>query len=160
VGHALGLPSDSRAWAVFRDLVSGREGLRNCAALHDDGFAVSLHAYERRVLLDWRIVHDGDGAVGELAARIGWDGTVPSVDEALDGIRAEWRAALEPPVPPAPSVERATEGADASAPKRKPKPKPKPRPEPKPAPQPAVAPEPVAKPTATRRSTTKPKPSG
>ena len=148
---ALALPRDGRAWAVFRDLVSGREGLRNCAALHDDGFAVSLHAYERRVLLDWRIVSDGDGAVGELAARIGWDGTVPSVDEALDGIRAEWRAALEPPVQPEPPVEGSTEGPGGPAPKRKPKPKR--------SPKPAVPPRPAAKPTATRKPAQKKKPS-
>ena len=96
VADALGLPRDGQAWVVFRDLVTDREALRNCAAMHDEGFAVSLRAYERRVLLDWRVVHDGDGALGELAARIGWDGTVPSVDEAVEAIRAEWRAAREP----------------------------------------------------------------
>jgi glycosidase len=96
VADALGLPRDGQAWVVFRDVVTDREALRNCAALHDEGFAVSLRAYERRVLLDWRVVHDRDGALGELAARIGWDGTVPSVDEALEGIRAERRATVEP----------------------------------------------------------------
>ena len=96
LADALGLPRDDAAWVIFRDLVSGREGLRGCAGLHHEGFAVSLRAYERRVLLDWRIVHDSDGAMGELAARIGWDGTVPSVDEAVEGIRDEWRAAREP----------------------------------------------------------------
>jgi len=97
LADALGLPRDDAAWVIFRDLVSGREGLRGCAGLHHDGFAVSLRAYERRVLLDWRIVVDSDGALGELAARIGWDGTVPSVDEAVDAIRAEWRAAVSSP---------------------------------------------------------------
>ncbi len=63
LADALGLPRDGRSWAVFRDLVSGREGLRNCASLHEDGFAVSVRAYERRVLLDWRIVDDTDGAL-------------------------------------------------------------------------------------------------
>ncbi len=32
LADALGLPRDEPAWAVFRDLVSGREGLRGCAA--------------------------------------------------------------------------------------------------------------------------------
>jgi hypothetical protein len=123
LADALGLPRDDAAWAIFRDLVSGREGLRGCAGLHHDGFAVSLRAYERRVLLDWRIVVDSDGALGELAARIGWDGTVPSVDEAVDGIRAEWRAAREPgPSPDAPldaaSGAAATATADPVKPKR------------------------------------------
>jgi glycosidase len=96
LADALGLPRDGQAWVVFRDLVTDREGLRNCAAVHDEGFAVSLRAYERRVLLDWRVAPDHDGALGELAARIGWDGTVPSVEAAADGIRAEWKAASEP----------------------------------------------------------------
>ncbi len=116
LADALGLPRDDAAWVIFRDLVSGREGLRGCAGLHHDGFAVSLRAYERRVLLDWRIVVDSDGALGELAARIGWDGTVPSVDEAVDGIRAEWRAAREPAASPdAPPSPDAASEADETA---------------------------------------------
>ncbi|MET1231489.1 MAG: hypothetical protein ABWY52_01405, partial [Candidatus Limnocylindrales bacterium] len=124
VAKALDLPRDARSWAIFRDLVSGREGMRKCAALHDDGFAVSLHAYERRVLLDWRVVDDNDGALGELAARIGWDGTVPSVDEAIDGIRAEWREAREPRAWTEPAGAEAAEAA--GVPKAKPAPGAKP----------------------------------
>ena len=116
LADALGLPRDDAAWAIFRDLVSGREGLRGCAGLHHDGFAVSLRAYERRVLLDWRIVHDSDGALGELAARIGWDGTVPSVDEAVEGIRAEWRTAREPAPSPDASLSSDVASGDADAP--------------------------------------------
>ena len=152
LAHALGLPRDGRAWAVFRDLVSDREGLRNCAAVHDDGFAISLRAYERRVLLDWRIVHDEDGALGELAARIGWDGTVPSVDEALAGIRAEWRA-LEPPAEPTPDVDGSATGPVAPTPK----PKPKRRPTPRPAPIPATDPGSTTRPPKVTQGPKRPR---
>ena len=37
LADALGLPRDDAAWVIFRDLVSGREGLRGCAGLHHDG---------------------------------------------------------------------------------------------------------------------------
>jgi hypothetical protein len=155
LAHALRVPRDGRAWVVFRDLVSGREGLRNCAALHDDGFAVSLHAYERRVLLDWRTVRDGDGALGELSARIGWDGTVPSVDEALDGIRAEWRAALEPPATEPVPITEPADGSDVPSPKGKPRPRRPPTR--KPRPKAAPMPESAADPTSGPKPAPKPK---
>ncbi|HEY8169031.1 MAG TPA: alpha-amylase family glycosyl hydrolase [Candidatus Limnocylindrales bacterium] len=139
---ALGLPRDARAWVVFRDLVSGQEGMRNAAAMHDDGFTVVLRAYERRVLVDWRVVLDEDGAVAELASRIGSDGSVASIDDALDGIRAERRSPTEAADDdPARSTPGTSDDGDAPAPAQKPR-RPKRRPAAKP------------RPTTSRASTT------
>jgi glycosidase len=87
LASALGLPRAKASWAVFRDQVSGLELLRSCAAIHERGLEFELHAYERRILLDWRIVDDGEGLLSRLAERLAGDG-VASVDEALNELRA------------------------------------------------------------------------
>jgi len=100
LGRALGLPRDGDAWIVYRDMVSGLEHLHSCLAIHERGLEFELHAYDRRVLLDWRILHDGDGLLHRLAERLGGRG-VRSVDAALDELRAEAASPGEAPAPPA-----------------------------------------------------------
>src|SRR3972149_6588209 len=100
LGRALGLPRDGDAWIVYRDMVSGLEHLHSCLAIHERGLEFELHAYDRRVLLDWRILRDGDGFMPSLAERLGGRG-VRSVDAALDELRAEAASPGEAPAPPA-----------------------------------------------------------
>jgi glycosidase len=97
---ALDLPREEGSWAVFRDHVSGLELVRSCAAIHERGLEFELHAYDRRVYLDWRILRDGDGTLQRLAERLDGRG-VRSVDAALDELRTEAAAAGEAPAPPA-----------------------------------------------------------
>jgi len=123
LGRALGLPRDGDAWVVYRDMVSGLEYLRSCTAIHERGLEFELHAYDRRVLLDWRILHDGDGLLRRLAERLG-GGRVRSVDAALDELRAEAAAPVEAPAPPAPPAKarrpsRASSKAPPKAPPRR-----------------------------------------
>ncbi|MFI5254436.1 MAG: alpha-amylase family glycosyl hydrolase [Candidatus Limnocylindrales bacterium] len=93
---ALDLPRDADAWVVFRDHVSSLEHLASCARWHRDGLPLSLHAYERRVYLDWRVVRDRDGLLARLGDRLDGRG-VDSVEAAL----AELRAEDSPPKPEA-----------------------------------------------------------
>jgi glycosidase len=104
LADALGLPRDEDAFVICRDDVSGLEELHACRSIRERGMPVALHAYERRVLLDWRIAHDADGSLRRLAERLGGRG-VPSIHEALAAARVEHvvaapAAATEPPPAP------------------------------------------------------------
>jgi len=115
LASALGLPRDDDAWVVFRDHVSGLQQLRRCRDLHDRGFDLAVHAYDRRVYLDWRIVRDGDGSLGRLAARLPETG-VPSIDGALAEMRAADELAAEERARDARATEAATPAAPAEPP--------------------------------------------
>ena len=119
LGRALGLPGDDDTWVVYRDMVSGLEYLRSCLAIRERGLEFELHAYDRRVLLDWRVVRDGDGLLRRLADRLGGRG-VPSIEAALDALRAETAAPVEALAPPMPPVKaRRPPRAPSKAPPRR-----------------------------------------
>ena len=82
-----------------------REGLRGCAGLHHDGFAVSLRAYERRVCSTGGSSSTATAPSASSRPASAGMGAVPSVDEAVDGICAEWRAAREPGPSPDASIQ-------------------------------------------------------
>jgi hypothetical protein len=84
-------------------MVSGLEHLHSSLAIHERGLEFDLHAYDRRVLLDWRILHDGEGLLRRLTERLGGRG-VPSIETALDALRAETAPPVEAPAPPTPPV--------------------------------------------------------
>jgi glycosidase len=52
--EAIALPSDDSALVAYRERVSGLEHLQRAKVLRDRGLSLSLHAYQYRVLLDWR----------------------------------------------------------------------------------------------------------
>ena len=54
---AIALPSDDSAFVAYRERVSGLEHLHRARDLRDKGLHLSLHAYQYRVLLDWRELH-------------------------------------------------------------------------------------------------------
>lgn len=100
LGEALGLSDDPGAWVIARDHVRGLEFLWSAAAIARDGLRLELGAYERRVFLDLRDVHDGaSGIWSRLAARLGGRG-VPSIEDALwelelDAVHEPLRAIFE-----------------------------------------------------------------
>lgn len=96
LGEALGLPAQAGAWVVLRDLRSGREWLRACLAIHEQGLDLELAAYDCRVYLDPLIMwDDGSGDLGRLAARLGGR-SVADVAQALhELIDAPVREAIE-----------------------------------------------------------------
>ncbi|MDM7924716.1 MAG: alpha-amylase family glycosyl hydrolase [bacterium] len=62
LADGLGLSDRPEQYCVYRDAVGGLEYIRGCADVHRRGWRVDLHAYERRVYLDFREVTDGPGA--------------------------------------------------------------------------------------------------
>jgi glycosidase len=82
LADALALPRADDTFVICRDHLSGLEELHSCRQLHERGMAFDVHAYERRVLLDWRVVRDTDGSLSRLAERLGGRG-VPSIDAEL-----------------------------------------------------------------------------
>ncbi len=51
---AIALPGDDSAFVAYRERVSGLEHLYRAKDLRAKGLSLSLHAYQYRVLLDWR----------------------------------------------------------------------------------------------------------
>jgi glycosidase len=118
LGDALGLSRDDDALVAFRDVVTGLEYLHRSRALAEQGLRVSLHAYECRVLLDWRELR-GDAWMA-LADHLGGRG-VPSLAEArrlleLAPVHAAWRAVLAPPVVEALASASASPASSSSPP--------------------------------------------
>ncbi len=58
LADALNLPRTG--FAIFRDHVTGREYIRDCAELWEKGLDADLSAYQHQVLLDWTIVRGAD----------------------------------------------------------------------------------------------------
>ncbi len=84
LAEGLGLadgPADDR-WIAFREQQTSLEYLRSVAEIRDRGLRVQLHAYETRVFLEMRELHDGAGLWRRLAERLGERG-VPSLEEEL-----------------------------------------------------------------------------
>ncbi|HEV2105097.1 MAG TPA: alpha-amylase family glycosyl hydrolase, partial [Candidatus Eisenbacteria bacterium] len=88
LAEGLGLPAGDPL-VRCRDLGSGREWLLRAAALRERGLRVELGAYEARVLLDWRLVHEDERPWRELERRLAGAGC-DDLEEAL------WRVAIEP----------------------------------------------------------------
>lgn len=86
VAAALGLAGGPGRFVIARDLVRGVEYVRRSDDVRRDGWRVALDGYETRVLVDVREVTDADGALAELAARLGDRGVV-SLQDALDDLR-------------------------------------------------------------------------
>ena len=84
LAEGLGLadgPADDR-WIAFREQRTSLEYLRSVAEIRERGLHVRLHAYETRVFLEMRELHDGAGLWRRLAERLGERG-VPSLEEEL-----------------------------------------------------------------------------
>jgi pimeloyl-ACP methyl ester carboxylesterase len=95
LASALGLTGPDEGWLRFRDWRSGQESLRSVGEIRRRGLHVELDAYGRLVLLEIAEVADAPVAPwSRLATQIG-GGTVPSLDDALEEIKAGDRAATE-----------------------------------------------------------------
>jgi glycosidase len=85
----LGLSKDPGTFVIFRDARTGRESIRSCQAIWDEGLRLTLDAYAVRVFWEFREVRDGSaGQWARLATRLG-DGEVPSIDDAMRELQLE-----------------------------------------------------------------------
>jgi len=83
LGRGLDLPDDPNAYVIFRNLVTGKEYIRNCSEMHVKGLFVELLAYQTCVFLDFKVVFDTpDGRYSRVNAYLGGH-PVDSVEEAL-----------------------------------------------------------------------------
>jgi glycosidase len=98
---AIALPFDDSAFVAYRERVSGLEYLHRARDLRDKGLSLSLHAYQYRVLLDWRELHaDKERPWDKLCDSLHGNG-VPDLNEALVRLRLKpvsdsLRAVLDP----------------------------------------------------------------
>ncbi len=60
---AEGLALPAHGYVIFRDLVSGQEFIRSCRLLAEEGFYLSLTAYQAAVFLDFRFVEGANWAL-------------------------------------------------------------------------------------------------
>jgi glycosidase len=80
---AIALPSDDAAFVAYRERVSGLEHLHRAKDLRNKGLTLSLHAYQYRVLLDWRELRaDKEHPWDKLCDSLHGAG-VPDLHEAL-----------------------------------------------------------------------------
>ena len=87
LSEGLGISDSPGAFTRYRDFVSGLEYLKPSRELCEQGMRFELRAYDRRVLLDFREVHDSaDAPWGQLAHELSGRG-VANLDDALDEIR-------------------------------------------------------------------------
>jgi hypothetical protein len=83
LGDGLSLPNDPNAYVIFRNLVTNKEYIRNCAEVFDKGLFLELFAYQTYVFLDFRVIYDDpDGRYSRVNAFLGGQ-PVDNVDEAL-----------------------------------------------------------------------------
>ncbi len=98
---AIGLLADDSAFIAYRERVSGLEHLHRAKDLRAKGLSLSLHAYQYRVLLDWRKLHaDKDHPWDKLCDSLHGAG-VPDLNEALVRLQLKpvgdaLRAVLDP----------------------------------------------------------------
>ena len=88
IAEALALNLNTDCYYIFRDHRTQLEYLRHAPELAREGLAFELNAYQYNAFLDWREVHDHDGAWGRLNASLGGHG-VPNVDEAYRELKLE-----------------------------------------------------------------------
>ena len=85
--EAIALPDDGSALVGYRERVSGLEYLQRAQDIRENGLHLSLHAYQYRVLLDWRELRaDKEHPWDKLCESLRGAG-VPSLDEALVELR-------------------------------------------------------------------------
>jgi glycosidase len=98
---AIALPGDEAALMGYREAVSGLEYLVRAKTLRERGLFVSLHAYQYRVMLDWRELRaDKEQPWDKLCDSLHGAG-VPDLDEALIKLKLQpvataLRAVLDP----------------------------------------------------------------
>src|SRR5271170_1407723 len=98
---AIALPTDDSAFVAYREVVTGLEHLHRARELRDKGLSLSLHAYQYRVLLDWRELRaDKEHPWDKLCDSLHGAG-VPNLDEALIRLKLKpvhdaLHAALDP----------------------------------------------------------------
>ena len=128
LAEGLGLADGSAddRWFTFREQRTSLEYLRSVAEIRERGLHVRLHAYETRVYLEMRELHDGAGLWRRLAERLGERG-VPSLEEELryqqlgpvhDAVRAaiiDWSRDGEPGMDAAARVVNAVAEATGTA---------------------------------------------
>jgi glycosidase len=84
---AIALPAGDSAFVAYRERVSGLEHLYRAKDLRSKGLSLSLHAYQYRVLLDWRELQaDREHPWDKLCDSLHGAG-VPNLDEALVQLR-------------------------------------------------------------------------
>lgn len=93
LAEGLGLTYAADYFVIFRELITGREYLRNSKEIHERGMRFELGAFEYRVYLDFREVHDTTGEYATLADYLNGRG-VPSMEETRKEIFL--RSILEP----------------------------------------------------------------
>ncbi len=87
VGSALGFIGDGRHYYVYRDYADGSDYIRNGRELCNEGFFVTLEAYDYHVFLDFREIWDDDyGTWGKLCQQLEGRG-VQSIDEEVKQVR-------------------------------------------------------------------------
>ena len=87
LGESLGFNGDGRHYYVYRDYADGCEYIRNGRELCNEGFFISLEAYDYHVFLDFREIWDDDyGTWGKLCHQLEGRG-VASIDEEVKQIR-------------------------------------------------------------------------
>jgi glycosidase len=83
LGQGLNLPNDPNTYVIFKNLVTGKEYIRNCAEVHENGMFLELFAYQTYVFVDFRVVFDSpDGRYNRVNAYLGGQAT-DNVEEAL-----------------------------------------------------------------------------
>jgi hypothetical protein len=84
----LGLPDDPTIWIIFKDLASGLEYIRNSHELCEKGFFMKLGAYQCRVFLNIREVHDDEQQSYKRLAEELQGAGVASIEDAVPNLRA------------------------------------------------------------------------
>ena len=86
LAESLGVETGERCYFRFRDHCSGLDSLRTGFEMAENGLHLALGPYQYHVYLDFAVIHDEDGAWGELYRRIG-HAPVASLDRELRKIR-------------------------------------------------------------------------
>ncbi|HNB54846.1 MAG TPA: alpha-amylase family glycosyl hydrolase, partial [Anaerolineales bacterium] len=81
LAEGLGLTYASDHFVIYREHITGREYIRNSKEIHEKGMRFELGAFEYRVYLDFREVHDLTGEYAALTDYLHGRG-VPSVEDA------------------------------------------------------------------------------
>ncbi len=89
LAEGLGLSGDRSAVLAWRDSITGLHHLRRAEEVYDRGLALTLHAYQCHVFLDWRELHaTADEPWDRLADWLNGRGTA-SLDEELVNLKLQ-----------------------------------------------------------------------